>query len=212
MAQDSTIEWTEARWNPVTGCTKISPGCKFCYADRMAKRLQDMGQERYRNGFRLTLQPDALEIPLRWKRPRVIFVDSMSDLFHGDVPLEYIQQCFSAMEKAEQHTFQILTKRAERVAELASSLPWPDNVWIRTSVENADYVWRIRELIKVPVRIRFLSVEPLLGPIPTGVTSGRRWAASTAPKPENFFATSTLASKGRKGGTHHDGQPSQAAA
>jgi protein gp37 len=175
MAQDSTIEWTEATWNPVTGCTKISPGCKFCYADRMAKRLQAMGQERYRNGFRLTLQPDTLEAPLRWKRPRMIFVNSMSDLFHADVPLEYIQQCFSVMEKAEQHTFQILTKRAERVAELASSLPWPDNLWMGTSVENADYVWRIHELIRVPARIRFLSVEPLLGPIPRLPLKGIHW-------------------------------------
>jgi protein gp37 len=175
MAQDSTIEWTEATWNPVTGCTKISPGCKFCYAERMAKRLQAMGQERYRNGFRLTLQPDALEIPLRWKRPRMIFVNSMSDLFHVNVPLEYIQQCFAVMQEARQHTFQILTKRAERVAELALSLPWPDNVWMGTSVENADYTWRIRELIKVPARIRFLSVEPLLGPIPRLPLTGIHW-------------------------------------
>src|SRR5438874_2544854 len=119
MPQDSAIEWTEATWNPVTGCTKISPGCKYCYADRMAKRLRAMGQERYRNGFRLTLQPNALDAPLLWKRPRVIFVNSMSDLFHRDVPLEYIQRCFAVMQEAEQHTFQILTKRADRVAELA---------------------------------------------------------------------------------------------
>ncbi len=175
MAQDSAIEWTEATWNPVTGCTKISPGCKFCYADRMAKRLQAMGQERYRNGFRLTLQPDALDAPLHWKRPRVIFVNSMSDLFHADVPLEYIQQCFSVMQEAEQHTFQILTKRADRVAELAAALPWPDNVWMGTSVENADYIWRIHELVKVPARVRFLSVEPLLGPIPRLPLKGIHW-------------------------------------
>jgi len=175
MAQDSSIEWTEATWNPVTGCTKISPGCKFCYADRMAKRLQAMGQERYRNGFRLTLQPDALETPLRWKRPRVIFVNSMSDLFHADVPLEYIQQCFAVMQEAEQHTFQILTKRADRVAELAAALPWPDNVWMGTSVENADYTWRIHELVKVPAHVRFLSVEPLLGPIPRLPLKGIHW-------------------------------------
>lgn len=166
MAQDSTIEWTEATWNPVTGCTKISPGCKFCYAERMAKRLKAMGQERYRNGFHLTMQPDALETPLHWKRPRVIFVNSMSDLFHKDVPLDYIRRCFAVMEQASQHTFQILTKRPERVAELAHDLPWPSNVWMGTSVENADYVWRIHELARVPAQIRFLSVEPLLGPIP----------------------------------------------
>lgn len=166
MAQDSAIEWTEATWNPVTGCTKISPGCKFCYAERMAKRLQAMGQERYRNGFKLTIQPDVLQVPLKWKQPRTIFVNSMSDLFHVDVPLDYIRKCFSVMEQASQHTFQILTKRPDRVAELAAELPWPRNVWMGTSVENVDYVWRVRELAKVPARIRFLSVEPLLGPIP----------------------------------------------
>jgi protein gp37 len=175
MAQDSAIEWTEATWNPVTGCTKISPGCKFCYADRMAKRLKAMGQERYRNGFRLTLQPDALDAPLNWKRPRVIFVNSMSDLFHVDVPLEYIRQCFAVMKEAAQHTFQILTKRADRVAEVAPELPWPDNVWMGTSVENADYVWRIHSLVKVPARVRFLSVEPLLGPIPRLPLKGIQW-------------------------------------
>jgi len=141
----------------------------------MAKRLQAMGQDRYRNGFRLTLQPDALEVPLRWKRPRIIFVNSMSDLFHDSIPLSYIQQCFAVMVSAQQHTFQILTKRAERVAELASFLPWPDNVWMGTSVENADYVWRIHELAKVPARIRFLSVEPLLGPIPELPLAGIHW-------------------------------------
>src|SRR6185437_8127892 len=137
MATNSGIEWTDATWNPVTGCTKISPGCKYCYADRMAKRLQAMRQERYRNGFRLTLQPDVLDVPLHWKRPRVIFVNSMSDLFHVDVPLKYIQRCFAVMQEAKQHTFQILTKRADRVAEVAQALPWPHNVWMGTSIENA---------------------------------------------------------------------------
>lgn len=166
MAQASTIEWTEATWNPVTGCTKISPGCKFCYAERMAHRLQAMGQDRYRNAFKLTLQPDALETPLNWRKPRVIFVNSMSDLFHKDVPFEYIKRCFSVMEEASQHTFQILTKRPERVAEIANELPWPDNVWMGTSVENKDYLWRVDSLRDVPAKTRFLSVEPLLGPIP----------------------------------------------
>jgi protein gp37 len=175
MAQNSSIEWTEATWNPLTGCTKISPGCKLCYADRMARRLKAMGQPRYRNGFRLTLQPDALEIPLRWKRPRIIFVNSMSDLFHQDVPLEYIQSCFGVMEKASQHTFQVLTKRPERVAEIHALLRWPRNVWLGTSVENADYVWRIRELRKVPAHVRFLSVEPLIGPIPRLPLVGIHW-------------------------------------
>lgn len=175
MAQDSTIEWTEATWNPVTGCTKISPGCKFCYAERMAKRLQAMGQERYRDGFRLTLQPDVVEVPLRWKQPRLIFVNSMSDLFHKDVPTEFIQRCFAVMQQARQHTFQILTKRPERVAEIAAELPWPENVWMGTSVETADFTWRVHELQNVPASTRFLSVEPLLGPIPRLPLAGIHW-------------------------------------
>jgi protein gp37 len=175
MAQNSSIEWTEATWNPVTGCTKISPGCKFCYAERMAKRLQAMGQPRYRDGFKLTPQPDAVDIPLRWKKPRVIFVNSMSDLFHKSVPLEYIQRCFDVMQLASQHTFQVLTKRADRLADLADQLPWPDNVWMGVSVENADYVDRISHLQTVPAHIRFLSVEPLLGPIPHLPLDGIHW-------------------------------------
>ncbi len=166
MAQNSSIEWTEATWNPVTGCTKISPGCKFCYAERMAKRLQAMGQPRYADGFQLTLQQDLVELPLSWKAPRVIFVNSMSDLFHKDVPTEFIQRCFDVMERASQHTFQILTKRPERVLEVSGQLPWPKNVWMGTSVEDADYSWRSSVLSRTPAAIRFLSVEPLLGPIP----------------------------------------------
>lgn len=166
MSDRSSIEWTEATWNPVTGCTKISPGCKFCYAERMALRLKAMGKERYRNGFKLTTQPDALQIPLKWKRPRMIFVNSMSDLFHSDVPTDYIQLCFSVMETASQHTFQVLTKRPDRALELASLLPWAHNIWIGASVENADYVWRIDSLRPIPAHVRFLSIEPLLGPIP----------------------------------------------
>lgn len=165
MAQSSSIEWTEATWNPVTGCTKVSPGCRFCYADRMAKRLQAMGQPRYRNGFKLTLQEDLVDLPLRWKSPRIIFVNSMSDLFHDEVPDSFIGRCFETMQTASQHTFQVLTKRPERAAAVASNLPWPENVWLGTSVENQDYVWRVHELRKVPAAIRFLSVEPLVGPI-----------------------------------------------
>jgi protein gp37 len=175
MAQTSTIEWTEATWNPVTGCTKISPGCKFCYAERMAHRLQAMGQERYRNAFQVTLQPDALEAPLRWRTPRIIFVNSMSDLFHKDVPLEHIKRCFAVMEAASQHTFQVLTKRPERVAELCDILPWPENVWMGTSIENVDYVWRAASLRDVPAKTRFLSVEPLLGPIARLPLKGIHW-------------------------------------
>ena len=166
MAQNSSIEWTEATWNPVTGCTKISPGCKFCYAERMALRLKAMEQPRYRNGFKVTLQNDLVELPLKWREPRMIFVNSMSDMFHRDIPTEFIQRCFETMRKASQHTFQILTKRPERVVELASDLPWSSNVWMGTSVESADYTGRIHELQRVPAKVRFLSVEPLLGPIP----------------------------------------------
>ncbi len=135
MAQNSTIEWTDATWNPVTGCTKISPGCKFCYAERMALRLQAMGQQRYRDGFQVRLQEDVLEVPLRWKRPRMIFVNSMSDLFHKLIPSEYILRVFEVMHRASQHTFQVLTKRADRVAELAKLLPMATNVWMK-SVET----------------------------------------------------------------------------
>ncbi len=175
VAQASTIEWTEATWNPVTGCTKISPGCKFCYAERMAQRLRAMGQRRYRNAFQLTLQPDAIEAPLRWKKPRVIFVNSMSDLFHKEVPLEYIKQCFDVMERASIHTFQVLTKRPDRVAEVCCHLSWPKNVWMGASVENADYTWRIDSLRQVPAKTRFLSIEPLLGPIPRLRLHGIHW-------------------------------------
>ena len=175
MAQASSIEWTEATWNPVTGCTKISAGCKHCYAERMAKRLQAMGQPRYRNAFKLTLQPDVLEVPLRWKRPRMVFVNSMSDLFHKDVPADYIARCFAVIEKASHHTFQLLTKRPDRAVKLASRLPWPDNVWMGTTVENADYVFRIHQLTKIPATVRFLSLEPLLGPIPRLPLTGVHW-------------------------------------
>ena len=166
MAQASSIEWTESTWNPVTGCTKISPGCAHCYAERMAKRLQAMGQPRYRNGFRVTLQPDVVELPLRWRRPRMIFVNSMSDLFHKDVPAEFIARCFAAMERASWHTFQVLTKRPERAVELAPGLPWPKNVWMGTTVETAGFLHRVSLLTQIPAHVRFFSLEPLLGPIP----------------------------------------------
>lgn len=175
MAIGSTIEWTEATWNPVTGCTKISPGCKNCYAERMAKRLKAMGVPQYRDGFNLTLQPDALDIPLRWKRSRMIFVNSMSDLFHKDVPIEFIQRVFAVMKRASQHQFQVLTKRPEIALAHAEHLPWPENVWLGTSVESALYVHRIRTLRAIPARIRFLSVEPLLGPIPRLPLQGIHW-------------------------------------
>ena len=175
MAQLSSIEWTDATWNPVTGCTKISPGCTYCYADRMAHRLHAMGQPRYQNGFKLTLQSDLLEQPLSWKSSKLIFVNSMSDLFHRDVPDDYIRRTFEVMKKADWHVFQILTKRAERVAELAPYLHWSPNVWMGVSVEAQDYVGRIDCLREVPSAVRFLSVEPLLGPISRLPLRGLDW-------------------------------------
>ena len=162
---NSKIEWTESTWNPVTGCTKISAGCKNCYAERMAKRLCAMGQANYANGFELTMHPHVLEHPLKWKKPQVIFVNSMSDLFHEDVPLDFIRQIFDVMTRASWHTFQILTKRSERLAELAPLLNWPENVWMGVTVENADCIYRIDDLRDVPSAVRFLSMEPLLGPV-----------------------------------------------
>ena len=165
MAQLSSIEWTDATWNPVTGCSKISPGCKHCYAERMAKRLHSMGQARYRNGFKLTLQPEVIEQPLSWKKPRLVFVNSMSDLFHDEVPLSYLMKVFQVMAAARWHVFQVLTKRSERLVEVAGRLTWPANVWMGVSVESEDYTYRIGHLGNVPAAVRFLSVEPLLGPI-----------------------------------------------
>ena len=162
---NSKIEWTESTWNPVTGCTKISAGCAHCYAERMALRLQAMGQANYANGFELTLHPHALEHPLKWKKPQIIFVNSMSDLFHEDVPLEFIHQIFDVMTRAHWHTFQILTKRSERLAELAPLLNWPDNVWMGVTVENDKCVHRIDDLRTVPAAVRFLSMEPLLSAV-----------------------------------------------
>lgn len=166
MAQGSGIEWTESTWNPVTGCTKISPGCKHCYAERMAARLQAMGQANYANGFALTLQPHMLERPLRWKNPQTIFVNSMSDLFHADVPLEYIRRVFDVMATANWHRFQVLTKRADRLQAISAEINWPANVWMGTSVESDRYRGRIDDLRASGARVKFLSLEPLLGPLP----------------------------------------------
>jgi protein gp37 len=165
MGFKSSIEWTESTWNPVTGCTKLSAGCAHCYAERMAKRLQAMGQPNYANGFELTLHEHAMELPLKWKKPQMIFVNSMSDLFHDKVPFEFISGVFDVMQKASWHRFQILTKRAERLAQLAPNLPWPENVWMGVTVENADCAGRIASLRGVQAAVRFLSIEPLLGPI-----------------------------------------------
>lgn len=175
MAQSSPIEWTETTWNPVTGCSKISPGCKNCYAERMAKRLHAMGMERYRNEFEVTLQRDIQDLPLSWSAPRLIFVNSMSDLFHEGVPASFIKSIFETMVAASWHTFQILTKRSERLAALASQLPWPQNVWMGVSIESPEYLGRITHLRTVPAAVRFLSVEPLLAPISKLPLKGVDW-------------------------------------
>lgn len=175
MAGTSDIEWTEVTWNPVTGCTKVSAGCKHCYAERMARRLHAMGVDRYADGFRVTLQPDLLDLPLRWRRPRVVFVNSMSDLFHDDVPGDYIVRVFATMAASPRHTFQVLTKRAERLSHLAPRLPWPENVWMGVSVEDARVVGRIEALKRVPASVRFLSLEPLLGPLDDLQLDGIDW-------------------------------------
>ncbi|MGQ0569465.1 MAG: DUF5131 family protein [Armatimonadota bacterium] len=175
MSDNSRIEWTDATWNPVTGCSKVSPGCKHCYAERLAVRLQAMGNPRYRAGFEVTLHPDLLSLPLAWRQPRRVFVNSMSDLFHEAVPEEFIRRVFEVMAKAHWHVFQILTKRSARLAALAARLPWPPNVWQGVSVENARYTWRIAHLHQVPAAVRFLSVEPLLGPVPHLPLDGIHW-------------------------------------
>jgi protein gp37 len=165
MAEVSTIEWTNATWNPVTGCTKISHGCKNCYAERMARRLYFMGQERYRNGFRITLHQDLIEKPLHWKRPKYIFVNSMSDLFHEDVPAEFIERIFKIMVRAKWHIFQILTKRSERLLKISDDLPWAQNIWVGVTVESQDYIYRIGHLKNIPANKKFISIEPMLSPI-----------------------------------------------
>ncbi|MBK7867921.1 MAG: phage Gp37/Gp68 family protein [Ignavibacteriales bacterium] len=165
MADKSLIEWTNDTWNPVTGCDKISSGCKNCYAEKMANRLQLMGQPNYKNGFELTLQPATLEIPLKWKTPRLIFVNSMSDLFHEDVPLDYILKVFRVMNQASWHVFQILTKRHERLLELSDKLPWSENIWMGVSVESQTYVKRVDYLRRTSAVTKFLSIEPLIGEI-----------------------------------------------
>jgi len=166
MSTGSAIEWTESTWNPVTGCTKISPGCRHCYAERMARRLQAMGQPNYVNGFQLTIHEHALLIPMSWKKPQLIFVNSMSDLFHEDVPDGFIARVFEVMRRAPRHIFQVLTKRSERVAQLTPRLEWPPNVWMGVSVETNDYAYRIKDLRQTGARLKFLSLEPLLGPLP----------------------------------------------
>jgi protein gp37 len=175
MAQISPIEWTNATWNPLTGCTKVSPGCKHCYAERMSQRLQAMGQPNYANGFALTLHEHTLGIPLHWRKPKRIFVNSMSDLFQDEVPLSFIQAVFAVMRKASQHQFQVLTKRGERLLELNKKLKWAPNIWMGVSVESKKYAFRIDLLRATDAHVKFLSLEPLLGPLQNLELSGIDW-------------------------------------
>jgi protein gp37 len=176
MASKSSIEWTESTWNPVTGCTKISDGCLNCYAERMAKRLKAMGQPNYKNGFKVAIHPNSLELPLQWKKSQMIFVNSMSDLFHKEVPVTYIKKVFGVMNLADWHTFQVLTKRSDRLLKLNSKLNWTENVWMGVSVENKDCLNRIDDLRKTNAKTKFISFEPLLGPLPKVNLKGIDWA------------------------------------
>jgi protein gp37 len=177
MAKNSKIEWTESTWNPVTGCDRISQGCDNCYAERLAARLQAMGNKRYQNGFRLTVHQDLLDLPLHWRDPRVIFVNSMSDLFHEEIPRQTVKKVFETMNAATWHTFQVLTKRPFEVLKIMEDLKWTPNIWIGTTVESYRYIHRIEALRKVPAAIRFVSFEPLLSPIPLETSlHGIQWA------------------------------------
>ncbi len=186
MSSNSSIEWTEATWNPTRGCTRVSPGCQKCYAERFAHRLSGPGQTyegltkstdsgpRWRGILKQI--DEVVDLPLHWRKPKMIFVNSMSDLFHEKVSIEFLRKIFETMERAHWHTFQILTKRSEHLRELASALPWPKNVWMGVSVESAEYTSRIDDLRAVPAQVRFLSLEPLLGPLPALNLEGIHWA------------------------------------
>jgi protein gp37 len=175
MADRSTIEWTEATWNPVTGCSKVSPGCAHCYAETFSERWRGVPDHPYEQGFDLRLWPERLEVPLRWRRPRVIFVNSMSDLFHEAIPDNYIADVFDIMARADWHVFQILTKREDRLAALAQTLPWPPHVWMGVTIENRRFVHRADRLREVPAAVRFISAEPLLGPLEGLELGGIDW-------------------------------------
>jgi protein gp37 len=175
MAARSSIEWTEATWNPVTGCTKISIGCKNCYAERMAHRLQAMGQHNYVNGFRVTTHEDSLDLPLRWKSSQVVFVNSMGDLFHQEIPILFIYKVFSVMNRANWHRYQVLTKRSGRLLQLDSELNWAENIWMGVTVESAEQLHRVDALRKTRAKTKFLSLEPLLGPLPNLDLRGIDW-------------------------------------
>jgi protein gp37 len=173
---ESSIEWTEMTWNPTTGCNKLSAGCKFCYAEVMSKRLKAMGVDKYKDGFKLAIHPDTLNAPYSWKKPKKVFVNSMSDLFHKDVPLNYIKQVFAVMNDNPKHTFQVLTKRADILAEYDRELTWSQNIWMGVSVENETVIDRIDFLRNTSAHIKFLSLEPLIGPLPNLNLRNIDWA------------------------------------
>lgn len=175
MSSYSAIEWTDATWNPVTGCTRVSPGCDHCYALAFAERFRGVPNHPYEQGFDLRLWPERLQLPLRWKRPRRIFVNSMSDLFHVGVPDEFIERIFDTMVRADWHVFQVLTKRPQRLVRMADALPWPDHIWVGVSIESNEYAWRADLLRRVPAAVRFISAEPLLGPIDEVRLDGIHW-------------------------------------
>lgn len=175
MALQSSIEWTDATWNPVTGCTQVSPGCDHCYALAFAERFRGVPNHPYEQGFDLRLWPERLELPLRWKKPRRIFVNSMSDLFHADVPDDFVRRVFDTMVRADWHVYQVLTKRPQRLARLATILPWPNHIWVGVSVESNEYAWRADFLRRVPAAVRFISAEPLIGPIDQLNLEGIHW-------------------------------------
>ena len=175
MAHSSSIEWTDSTWNPLTGCTKVSPGCANCYAERMALRLKAMGNPNYAKGFSIAMHEEALELPLRWRRPQTIFVNSMSDLFHESVPEDFIFRVFDIMRRADWHCYQILTKRSERLMDIGPRLTWMPHVWMGVSVEDKEHVFRIDQLRKTAANVKFLSLEPLLGGIPNLNLEGINW-------------------------------------
>jgi protein gp37 len=184
LADGTSIEWTEATWNPTTGCDRVSAGCDHCYALTLSKRLKAMGAEKYQNdgdprtsgpGFGVTIHPDTLDVPLLWRTPRLVFVNSMSDLFHAKVPLGFVRDVFDVMRDTPQHTYQVLTKRSRRLRVLADKLNWPDNVWMGVSVESEDVLVRIDDLRGMPAKVKFLSCEPLLGPLTGMDLAGIDW-------------------------------------
>ncbi|MFW6158197.1 MAG: DUF5131 family protein [Planctomycetota bacterium] len=176
MGAKSDIEWTESTWNPVTGCTKVSAGCENCYAARMARRLKAMGQRNYRNGFEVTCHPHMLDLPAKWKTAQIVFVNSMSDLFHERVPTEFVRKAFGVMNAIDRHIYQVLTKRSARLVELDSMLPWSPHIWMGVTVENADYLGRIDDLRCTGAHTKFVSFEPLIGPIHDVNLDGVDWA------------------------------------